>query len=68
MVDKKEEEAEYPVQALKLRKRHTRILGTLSKNSSQELIRELVKHKIDGFRLMADSTSEACVRQIKFAR
>jgi hypothetical protein len=32
------------------------------------VIRDLVKHKIDGFRLLADSSTEANVKQITFAR
>jgi hypothetical protein len=52
----------------KIRKRHTRILGTLAKKSSCEFIEELIRYKIDGFRILADFGQEVCSKQIKFIR
>jgi pyruvate kinase len=45
---------------LKVKKRHTRILGTLNKKADKEFINSLVKNGMDGVRVFCDGGYENC--------
>lgn len=53
---------------LKLNKRHTKILGTLNKKTSNEMLTEYIKAGMDGIRVFCDDGYENVTRLIETAR
>ena len=53
-------EAVFQPSVLRVKKRHTRILGTLNKRANQEFINMMVRYGMDGVRIFKDYGQETC--------
>jgi pyruvate kinase len=53
---------------IRLNKRHTKILGTLNKKTSNEMLTEFIKAGMDGIRVFCDDGYDTVERLIKTAR
>ena len=53
---------------LQVKKRHTRILGTLNKKADKDFINSLVKNGMDGVRVFCDNGYENCKKLIQYTR
>ena len=53
---------------LRVKKRHTRILGTLNKRANQEFINMMVRYGMDGVRIFKDYGQETCQKLVQWTR
>ena len=53
---------------LRVKKRHTRILGTINKRATSEFIHQMVEHGMDGVRVFCDYGYETVQRLIQNVR
>ena len=53
---------------LKVKKRHTRILGTINKKANKEFIDQMVRYGMDGVRVFCDYGYDNCQKLIQYAR
>ena len=53
---------------LQVKKRHTRILGTLNKKADKDFINSLVKNGMDGVRVFCDNGYDNCKKLIQYTR
>ena len=51
-----------------MNKRHTKILGTLNKKTSNDMLREYIAAGMDGIRVFCDDGYETCKRLIDTVR
>jgi len=58
-LDKEKNDAFSP-NNLKVKKRHTRILGTINKKADKEFIDQMVQYGMDGFRVFCDYGYDTC--------
>ncbi len=53
---------------LRLNKRHTKILGTLNKKTTNSMLNDYIVGGMDGIRIFCDDGYETCKRLIECAR
>lgn len=53
---------------LRLNKRHTKILGTLNKKTTNSMLNDYIVAGMDGVRIFCDDGYETCKRLIECAR
>jgi hypothetical protein len=53
---------------LRVNKRHTKIIGTLNKKTTDDMLREYIAAGMDGIRVFCDDGYDTCKRLIETAR
>ena len=61
-------EAVFQPSVLRVKKRHTRILGTLNKRANQEFINMMIRYGMDGVRIFKDYGQETCQKLVQWTR